>query len=87
MHPNLVPRAFPSKMALGTRLDAPFLLEGRCALLIFYLPFLIIAFQVQNVQLYLVLELPNTERRISKATKAVGGLGGPDFCLRLKFLH
>ena len=59
--------------------DAPFLPEGRCALLLFYMPFVIIVFQVQEVQLWLaivVLELLHAERKISKATKVSGGSRG-----------
>ena len=55
------------------------MLEERSALLLFYLLFIIIVFQVQNVHLKLaigVFELPNAVERISKGTKAVAGPGG-----------
>ena len=48
--------------------------EGRGALLLFYLLFIMIVFQVQNVRLLLAIglfELPNAVERISKGTKAV----------------
>ena len=38
-------------LAINLPTDAPFLLEGHCALLLFYLPFIMIVFQVQNVHL------------------------------------
>ena len=38
-------------LALNLPTDAPFLLQGRCALLLFYLSFIMIVFKVQNVQL------------------------------------
>ena len=66
-------------LAINLPTDAPFLLEGHCALLLFYLPFIMIVFQVQNVHLQLanvVLELPNAVERILKGTIAAANPGG-----------
>ena len=63
---------------------SPGFAQGRSTLLLFYLLFIMIVFQVQNVHLQLAIGvfgfLPNAVERISKGTKAVadpgGGLGG-----------
>ena len=88
-------------LALNLPTDAPFLLEGLCALLLFYLLFIMIVFQIQNVHLQLAIggsELPNAAcRKDIKGHQSSGRSRGrvrgsgppirPDTSLRLKSLQ